>query len=133
MKNRKGFTLIELIIVIVIIGILASISVPIYRGYTRRAMAAEGRSLVGSLSKAEKIYYAEHTKFNAQAGTANDTVLGVDATMNKYFTNFTVTVAGGSAFTAATSGLTGGDASGITVSLTQAYGSAPTVTDNSNQ
>ena len=43
--KRKGFTLVELVIVIVIVGILSIVAVPIYRGYTRKAMATEGKAL----------------------------------------------------------------------------------------
>jgi prepilin-type N-terminal cleavage/methylation domain-containing protein len=36
--GNKGFTLVELVIVIVIVGILSIVAVPIYRGYTRKSM-----------------------------------------------------------------------------------------------
>ena len=49
-KHSKGFTLIELIIVIVIVGILALVSVPIYNGYVKNARSSEGRALVGAVS-----------------------------------------------------------------------------------
>ena len=55
-KNRKGFTLIELIIVIVIIGILSVVSVPIYRKYITEASMTEGYTLVGAVARAEVIY-----------------------------------------------------------------------------
>ena len=47
-KSKKGFTLVELVIVIVIVGILSVISVPIYRGYVDRAMRTEGEVLLGN-------------------------------------------------------------------------------------
>ena len=55
-KNKKGFTLIELIIVIVIIGILSLVSVPIYRKYIAEAAMTEGYTLVGAVARAEIIY-----------------------------------------------------------------------------
>jgi type IV pilus assembly protein PilE len=113
-KNRKkGFTLIELMTVVIIVGILAAIAVPLYRGQVKRAMAAEGAALLGSVRTAERIYYAEHGVY-----TDDKTKLGVDTTGNKYFKDYTVTLSGGgTGFTASTTGT--GDAAGITVTIDQ--------------
>jgi prepilin-type N-terminal cleavage/methylation domain-containing protein len=130
LKCSKGFTLIELMVVIIIVGVLASISVPIYRQYVRKAMGAEGQALVGSVAAAAKVYYAEHVDlpatYTSTAGSA-DTTLGVDASQNKYFRVFTFTRTSSNAFTVSTSGVTGGDADGITVTLTQGAATAPTI------
>ncbi len=131
--GKKGFTLIELVIVIVIIGILAIIAVPIYRGYTRRAMAAEGRALVGSVASAQRIYFAEHSTsgapYLAVANTGYNATLDVDARSNRYFTTYSVT-AGANNFAVTTNGT--GDAAGITVTLTQTTGAQPVITETLN-
>lgn len=119
-KNAKGFTLIELVIVIVIVGILAAVSVPIYKSYTRRAMAAEGRALGAAVANAQKIYFAEHNAF------FNGAPAEVSAAGNKYFTTYTCT---GNATTWGMSTAGTADAAGISVTFTGGSGS-PTVTEN---
>jgi len=115
MKKSKGFTLVELIIVIVIVAILSIVAVPMYRGYTQRAMASEGKTLLGSISSAQKVYFAEFGTFYSASGPV-DSVLDVDSRSNKYFVNWSVT---GSAtgFTASTTGQAGTGVAGQTVML----------------
>ncbi len=93
-KNKKGFTLIELVVVMVIVGILSAVSVPIYRGYVEKAIMAEGNTLLGAIAKAELAYYVQHKRFVAVDKTQASKKLGVDARGGKYFYAFYTEVSG---------------------------------------
>jgi len=75
MKNmQKGFTLIELMIVVAIIGILAAIALPAYQDYTARSQMSEALSLAGGARTAVTEFYTSTGDFpttNASAGLAD--------------------------------------------------------------
>ena len=59
-RKRKGFTLVELVIVIAILGILAMYALPKYQGIIKEARSSEARAQLGSFRSALGIYYAKH-------------------------------------------------------------------------
>ena len=67
---QKGFTLIELMIVVAIIGVLASMAVPAYQSYTIRAQVAEGLNLAGPLKNAVATYNIDRGAFPANNADA---------------------------------------------------------------
>lgn len=70
-RVQHGFTLIELMVVVAIVGILASMAIPAYQTYTIRAQVAEGLNLVGPIKEAVSRYRINRGTFpptNADAG-----------------------------------------------------------------
>ena len=59
-KDESGFTLVELIVVVVIIGILSSIAIPIFFNFRDKARQKEGEVLLSSYIKASKMFFIEH-------------------------------------------------------------------------
>ena len=62
-SNQHGFTLIELMIVVAIVGILASIALPLYQGYSIRAQIAEGLTLSSPVTRAVVSYHNNNGRF----------------------------------------------------------------------
>ena len=77
-SNAKGFTLIELMIVVAIIGIMAAIAIPAYQDYTVRAKVSEGLNL----SSAAKVAIAERFQDTGTMPTGQGTA-GLPLTQNR--------------------------------------------------
>jgi type IV pilus assembly protein PilA len=86
---QKGFTLIELMIVIAIIGILAAIAIPAYQNYTIRAQVTEGLTLADGWKTAIAEYYANTGNWPTYAQ-----LTGTTNSIGKYESSITVSPAG---------------------------------------
>src|SRR6201989_1057195 len=93
---QKGFTLIELMIVVAIIGILAAIAIPAYQDYTIRAQVTEGLNLASSIKASVAEYYSDHGTWpTALVGNAAGQLGFINAPTGKYVSNISLAAAGG--------------------------------------
>ena len=86
---QKGFTLIELMIVVAIIGILAAIAIPAYQDYTIRSQVSEGLTLAGAAKAAVAESFSQSGLPPANRTEAGMSPLGND-TQGKYVTSVDV-------------------------------------------
>jgi len=85
MNRQNGFTLIELMIVVVIIGILAAIAIPNYQKYVLRTLCEDGKATLLSMASALERYRAQH---NSYRNASLDNLGFSDSTLQKKNDNF---------------------------------------------
>jgi type IV pilus assembly protein PilA len=90
---QKGFTLIELMIVVAIIAILAAIAIPAYQDYLIRSQVTEGASLADAAQTAVAEYYSNHGTFPTGNGGAG--IATPKSIQGKYVATVTVVAATG--------------------------------------
>jgi len=73
MRRQHGFTLIELMIAIVIVGIIATMAIPYVQDYLRHSKRAEATSALIQLSQAMQRYYTENNTYLGAADSGNNT------------------------------------------------------------
>ena len=93
---KKGFTLVEMMIVVAIIAVLAGIAVPQYNKYVRKAEATEAIRLMKQIVDAEGIYRSTHDRYieNSSANNTGLDILGVEITTEGQFDHYEVTACG---------------------------------------
>jgi len=138
-RNQKGFTMIELMVVVVIVGVLAAIAVPIYGKYIKNARVSEATARLGEVITAAKAYAQEHPDANGVPQWPAAAGGGVVGTLpDASLTDWTIAVIGGTPASDATANsitvsATGkAKMAGVSVSIVvpniNSSGNAPTVT-----
>jgi prepilin-type N-terminal cleavage/methylation domain-containing protein len=118
LKKRPGFTMIELMAVVIILGVLAAAAAPIYRGNVKKAIRSEAIATLGAIRTAERVYKSENGVYLAVTEAAGLTTLGVDVEDAQFFDEncYTVDIAlsGVSTFTATAANVSDNAAPGNT-------------------
>ena len=133
--HSTGFSLVELLLVIAIIGIIAGIAVPLFLGERTKAMQAEARSNLETLRLLEEQYFAENgCYYRNNAGTCTNTTITGIADIQDFLPGFrpghpdslnfgyeivTAGAPAASLFTATADGISGTPVDGVTFSLNQ--------------
>lgn len=97
--NSKGFSLLEIMVVIAIVGVLGALAIPLYSGYTNRAKRVEAEEQLMTIAAIEEDYFNTFRKYLSDTTTLKQ-YYGADLTGKNY--TITVTLGTGSASYTAT-------------------------------
>ena len=70
MRRHAGFTLIELMVVIALLGIMAATAIPVYHTYQQRAYGSEAGLMIKRIVDGQIMYFLEHNKFFPEDGSS---------------------------------------------------------------
>lgn len=98
-RTTSGFTLIEVMIVVAVIGILAAISYPSYDEYVKRGNRAEGKALLSDAAARQERYYAQNYKYATSIAALYGGSATTKTSETKKYTLALSTVAGDGGYT----------------------------------
>jgi type IV pilus assembly protein PilE len=84
LKNRKGFTLMELMVVVVIVMVLAGIGVPVYMNYIKEGKKSEAYAIIDAVNAGAKVYFQRNGTY--VGGTTANFLAADDIGNAQYFT-----------------------------------------------
>ncbi len=115
LSDQKGFTLVELMIVVAIIGILAAVAIPQYQNYTKKAKASEAKTILDAIITSEAAYFAEQDTF-----TGSLTNMGNPEGSPKYY-SYTIPTHNSTLVKVVATPNTDGSAAGLTTPWSMTY------------
>ena len=125
-RGEKGFTLVELMIVVVIIGILASIAIPKFSSLIGKTKTTEAKTILGQIIQGEKTYYFTNNTYIPFAEGASCFEIGFEQPEQARFTySFTIADSTANAKELVDVNNDGDITDGITLSITNAQGILP--------
>jgi len=83
LKNRKGFTLMELMVVVVIVMVLAGIGVPVYMNYIKEGKKSESYAIIDAINAGAKVYFQRNGTY--VGGTLDNFLASDDVGNAQYF------------------------------------------------
>ncbi len=134
--NQKGFTMVELMVVVVIVGVLAAVAVPLYGKYVKNARVTEATAKIGEVVTASKAWAVENSDNQGRPRWPSGAGGLVDLTQTSMFT-YAITAGGGAnannaALTLTATGRGGTKMAGVSVVVTvpniNVNGNPPVVT-----
>jgi len=99
-RGKRGFSLIELMIVVAIISILASVALPAYNDYIRRSKITDGIAVLAEYRIKLEQYFQDNRNYGPANGTCGATAPATSATSSKAFAYDCVVGAGGDTYLA---------------------------------
>ena len=95
MKRATGFSLIELMIVVMIVGVLLGISVPAYQGYVMRSHRTDAHSSLLDIAARQERFVAQRNSYTTEIAAATGLNLGSANSKDGYYTLAAAACAGG--------------------------------------
>lgn len=133
MNMQKGFTLIELMIVVAIIGILAAIAIPAYSNYITRSQVTEAVNLAGGLKGAIQEYGADKNEWPTLVGpTATPAATEINATLEGKYASVNTAIDGTYPEGTIEASMTAGKASGTSLKYKTTDGGATWACNNAD-
>ena len=91
LRSSKGFTLVELMVVVIIVLVLAGIAVPVYIHYIQEGKKSEGYAVIDSMVSGALVYFQKH---NTYAGGTDVLWLAEDDVLNAQYFDYDITITG---------------------------------------